>query len=86
MRSNKKLKTQKKKKSIKKTQKIVKLPFLKIIKEQRKSLGLTQKDVANLAGCGIVFVHDLENGKPTIRLNKFLDVLNVLGIRLEFVK
>ena len=36
-----------------------------IIKNQRKSLGLTQTEVALSCGVGIRFISDLENGKPS---------------------
>jgi HTH-type transcriptional regulator/antitoxin HipB len=53
------------------------------VRTQRKQLGLTQHDVSALAGCGPVFVYDVESGrKPTLRLDKLLDVLNVLGLQL----
>ena len=53
------------------------------VRAQRKALGLTQREVSELAGCGPVFIYDLEHGeKPTLRLDKLLDVLAVLGLRL----
>ncbi|MCP3136869.1 helix-turn-helix domain-containing protein [Pyxidicoccus xibeiensis] len=53
------------------------------VRTQRKRLGLTQHDVSALAGCGPVFIYDVESGrKPTLRLDKLLDVLNVLGLQL----
>lgn len=53
------------------------------IQKQRKTLGLTQQELGDLAGCGIAFIHLLENGKPTVRLDKALDVLHVLGLELH---
>ena len=53
------------------------------VRTQRKALGLTQQEVSELAGCGPVFIYDLESGrKPTLRLDKLLDVLAVLGLQL----
>lgn len=52
------------------------------VRARRKSLNLTQHDVSSLAGCGPVFLYDLENGKATLRLDKLLDVLKVLGLQL----
>jgi y4mF family transcriptional regulator len=53
------------------------------VRKQRKALGLTQQEVSELAGCGPVFIYDLESGrKPTLRLDKLLDVLAVLGLQL----
>ncbi len=52
------------------------------IRLQRKALGVTQKQVALLAGCGPDFIYDLEIRKPTLRLDKVLQVLGVLGLEL----
>ena len=52
------------------------------IRARRKSLRLTQVDLSRLAGCGPAFVYDLETGKPTLRLDKLLDVLSVLGLEV----
>jgi HTH-type transcriptional regulator / antitoxin HipB len=54
----------------------------KAIRKQRKSLKLTQQQLGQFAGCGALFVHDLERGKPTVRLHKVVDVLKVLGLQL----
>jgi HTH-type transcriptional regulator / antitoxin HipB len=52
------------------------------VRARRKALKLTQLDVAALAECGAVFMHSLESGKPTVRLDKVMAVLNVLGLQL----
>ncbi|MBW2702793.1 MAG: type II toxin-antitoxin system Y4mF family antitoxin [Deltaproteobacteria bacterium] len=53
------------------------------IRHQRKALRLTQAQLAQLAGCGVAFLYLLESGKPTVRLDKLLDVLDVLGLQLK---
>lgn len=53
------------------------------IERRRGALGLTQIQVCNLAGVGHSFLHQLEHGKPTVRLNKLLEVLEVLGLGLQ---
>jgi HTH-type transcriptional regulator / antitoxin HipB len=50
------------------------------VKKRRKLLGLTQEAVARAAGCGPVFVYNLERGKPSLRLDKLLSILHVLGM------
>ncbi len=52
------------------------------VRNRRKSLGLRQVELADLAGCSQRFVHTLENGKASLRLDKVLDVLEVLGLDL----
>lgn len=52
------------------------------VRARRKALGVTQLELSRLAGCGPVFLYALENGKGTLRLDKLLDVLGVLGLEL----
>jgi y4mF family transcriptional regulator len=53
------------------------------IRARRKQLGLTQETLALYAGCGLAFLYELESGKPTVRLDKVLAVLRVLGLTLR---
>jgi HTH-type transcriptional regulator/antitoxin HipB len=53
------------------------------IRQRRKSLRLTQEDLADLAGCSPRFVRALEGGKPGVRLEKVIDVLDALGLELR---
>ena len=45
----------------------------------RRKLGLTQAQLALAAGVGVRFIVELEAGKPTVRLQTLLKVLNALG-------
>lgn len=53
------------------------------VRSRRLELNLTQAEVADLAGCSQRFVHTVEQGKPTLRLDKLLDLLEVLGLGLS---
>ena len=53
-----------------------------IIRENRKRLGVTQKDLALTSGTGLRFVIDLEKGKDTCQIGKVLTVLQTLGIQI----
>ena len=53
-----------------------------LVRDTRKRLGVTQKDLALTAGTGLRFVVDLERGKETCELGKSLRVLQTLGITL----
>ena len=53
-----------------------------IIRDRRKALALTQFDVAGLGNTGNRFLVDLENGKPTVQLQKALDTLELLGLEV----
>lgn len=55
-----------------------------IIKLHRKKSGLTQKELADLAGVGKTLVYDLEHGKLSVHFDKVLKILKVLNIKLEF--
>jgi len=54
----------------------------KIVRETRKKLGVTQKDLALTSGTGLRFVIDLEKGKETCQIGKALTILQTLGIKL----
>ncbi|HUV68310.1 MAG TPA: helix-turn-helix domain-containing protein [Terracidiphilus sp.] len=54
----------------------------RMIRDTRKKLGVTQKDLALTSGTGLRFVIDLERGKETCEIGKALTVLQTLGIRL----
>ena len=53
-----------------------------VIREQRKRLALTQLDLAGLGNTGNRFIVDLENGKPTVQLQKVLDLMDLLGLEV----
>lgn len=42
-------------------------------------MGLTQPELALAAGVGVRFIVDLEGGKPTVRLEQVLRVIDALG-------
>ena len=54
-----------------------------IVQRIRKQQDLTQADLAGLAQTGNRFIVDLEKGKPTIQLQKALDILELLGLELR---
>jgi HTH-type transcriptional regulator / antitoxin HipB len=56
-----------------------------LVRETRKLLGVTQRDLALTSGTGLRFVIDLEKGKPTCQLGKALTVLNTLGIKITLI-
>ena len=52
------------------------------ITKLRKAAGLTQPELAKRSGVGLRFVRELEQGKPTVRLDKVNQVLDLLGHEL----
>lgn len=55
------------------------------IKMHRKKAGLTQLELANLAGIGKTTVFDLEKNKETVKWNNLKSILNVLNIEVQFI-
>lgn len=53
------------------------------VRARRQALDLTQEELAELATCSTRFVHMVEAGKPSVRLDKLLDLLDALGLHLE---
>ncbi len=55
-----------------------------IIRFHRKRSGLTQLELAEMAGVGKNLIYEVENGKLSLRLDNLLKVLQVLNIDLNF--
>lgn len=55
------------------------------LKKKRKSLNLTQEDLAAKAGVGLRVVREMEQGKPTLRMDKVNQVLSLFGAELGVV-
>lgn len=50
----------------------------------RKQSGLSQQELALLAGVGKTVIYDIEKGKPSVQLNTLLKVFDVLNIKIKF--
>ena len=50
------------------------------MKEKRKAAGLTQEEFALRSGLGLRFVRELEQGKPTVRMDKVNQALSMFGM------
>lgn len=57
-----------------------------VVRQTRREHGLTQSQLAGLAGTGLRFVSELERGKPSVALDKMLAVLAVLGLQLTVTR
>jgi HTH-type transcriptional regulator/antitoxin HipB len=55
------------------------------VRNARKSLNVTQKNLAMTSGTGLRFIIDLEKGKSTCQIGKVLTVLHTLGIKMTLV-
>jgi HTH-type transcriptional regulator/antitoxin HipB len=61
------------------------LSLPEMVVARRKTLGLRQEDLADLAGVSHRFVQSLEAGKRSVQLDKVEAVLDALGLRLEIL-
>ena len=55
-----------------------------IVHYYRKQSGLSQQELARLAGVGKTVIYDIEKGKESVRLSTLLKVLDVLNIQMKF--
>lgn len=54
-----------------------------LIRKHRKAAGLSQLQLAEMAGVGKTVVFDLEKGKETIQLDTLRKILTVLNIKVQ---
>ncbi|MCQ2197643.1 MAG: helix-turn-helix transcriptional regulator [Bacteroidaceae bacterium] len=52
------------------------------VKDLRKEYGLTQEELAMKSGVGLNFVRQLEQGKPTLRMDKVNQLLDLFNYTL----
>jgi HTH-type transcriptional regulator / antitoxin HipB len=55
------------------------------LRQRRRELGVTQKELAMTCGTGLRFIVDLERGKATCQLGKALLVVQALGLSLQIM-
>ena len=53
-----------------------------VVKTLRKEYGLTQEDLALKSGVGLCFVRNLEQGKPTLRMDKVNQLLDLFNYEI----
>lgn len=52
------------------------------VRARRRHLGLTQAQLAELAGVAVRTVHQIEHDKPSLQLDSLQAVLDTLGLEL----
>ncbi|MCL2804420.1 MAG: helix-turn-helix domain-containing protein [Treponema sp.] len=57
--------------------------FGEAVRAFRKKQKATQVQLAAAANTGVRFIGDLENGKPTVQLEKALRVAHILGMKIQ---
>ena len=58
----------------------------KYVKAMRKQYNLTQVELSEKSGVGLLLVRELEQGKQTLRLYKVNQILNLLGREVAVVQ
>ena len=61
-------------------------PLADAVRAARERKGMTQVQLAQRARVGLKFLYELETGKETLRSDKVLDVLEVLGLQLTLAQ
>ena len=56
-----------------------------LTRKHRKAAGLSQIQLAEMAGVGKTSVFDLEKGKETIQLDTLRKILTVLNIKVQLI-
>ena len=54
-----------------------------LVRSERKRQKVTQVELASLAGVGVRFLRELENGKESCQLGLALGVLTTLGVSVN---
>jgi HTH-type transcriptional regulator/antitoxin HipB len=57
-----------------------------LLKQSRKSAGVTQATLSGLANWGGRFIGDVESGKPTVRAQMLFDLIGWLGLEVVIRK
>ena len=55
------------------------------VRYHRRRAGITQLELADLAGIGKTTLFDIEHGKSTVQVSSLLSVLKVLNMTIEMI-
>lgn len=55
-----------------------------VIKNRRKTLAISQQDLAEMAGLGLATIKDIERGKGNPSMATVSKIMEVLGMEIEF--
>lgn len=55
-----------------------------VMKSRRKTLSITQNDLAEMAGVSLATVKDIERGKANPSMLTVLEILDVLGMEITY--
>lgn len=55
-----------------------------VMKARRKSLALSQQDLAEMAGLSLATIKDIERGKGNPSMSTVMRILEILGIEIQY--
>lgn len=60
------------------------MSLAEVIKSRRKTLAISQQDLAEMAGVGLATVKDIERGKGNPSMGTVSRIMEVLGMEISF--
>lgn len=60
------------------------MDLIEVVKERRRVLGISQIDLAEMAGISLATVKDIERGAGNPSMKTITKILEVLGMEMEF--
>lgn len=54
-----------------------------VLRERRKEIGLTQKDLAEMVGRDRTYINRIEKGETDLQLSSFIRIASALGVSLR---
>jgi y4mF family transcriptional regulator len=57
-------------------------PLSAVVKQKRKSHGMTQQDLSQKSGLGLRLIREIEQGKKSMRMDKVNQLLALFGMEL----
>jgi len=55
-----------------------------VMKTRRKTLALSQQDLAEMAGLSLATIKDIERGKGNPSMSTVMRILEILGIEIQY--
>lgn len=60
------------------------MDLVKVIKSRRKTLEISQHDLAEMAGIGLATIKNIERGKGNPSIGTVSKIMEVLGMEIEY--
>lgn len=60
------------------------MSLTEVIKSRRKTLAISQQDLAEMAGVGLATIKDIERGKGNPSMGTVSRIMEVLGMEISF--